>query len=202
MPKSSELPEQIKILRVKQAMNQSQLGRALGVGQTAVSAWEIGQNAPPTDTLLRMANMADYPDCLFFYAQAGIDPATLDHRRMSAASEALRACLNLLTRKDGEERQRFFARTADLTREQRIGAALRSIAVLGGLRCVPEFTDMAEAFVRLVDQVDPTYRRRVRSCMEDGSAYERIKHMLGAAHSLHMIKEPERPLPRWDMRRD
>ena len=47
----------IAVLRKEQGMNQKELGMALGVGQTTVSAWETGKNEPDAASLRKMAQL-------------------------------------------------------------------------------------------------------------------------------------------------
>lgn len=47
----------IAVLRREAGLNQRQLGARLGVGQTTVSAWEIGRNEPDSEALSRMAQL-------------------------------------------------------------------------------------------------------------------------------------------------
>lgn len=91
MAKKSEFAEPIRILRVKQDMNQTDLGKYLGVGQAAVSAYETGENTPPAEALVKMGNLASYPDCLFFYEKAGMDLT-----RVAPTSKALEECLDFI----------------------------------------------------------------------------------------------------------
>lgn len=44
-------------LRREHGMNQRELGIALGVGQTTVSAWETGKNEPDNEVMHKMAQM-------------------------------------------------------------------------------------------------------------------------------------------------
>lgn len=47
----------IAALRREAGLNQKELGQKLGVGQTTVSAWEIGRNEPDNAALNRMAQL-------------------------------------------------------------------------------------------------------------------------------------------------
>lgn len=47
----------IAALRREAGLNQKELGQKLGVGQTTVSAWEIGRNEPDSAALNRMAQL-------------------------------------------------------------------------------------------------------------------------------------------------
>lgn len=47
----------ISVLRREQGMNQKELGDALGVGQTTVSAWETGKNEPDNESMHKMAQL-------------------------------------------------------------------------------------------------------------------------------------------------
>lgn len=47
----------IAALRKENGMNQRELGNALGVGQTTVSAWETGKNEPDNESMNTMAQL-------------------------------------------------------------------------------------------------------------------------------------------------
>ena len=47
----------IKMLRKEAGYNQKELGKLLEVGQTTISAWEIGRNEPPTEYSHKMAKL-------------------------------------------------------------------------------------------------------------------------------------------------
>ena len=45
----------IAALRREAGLNQKELGQKLGIGQTTVSAWEIGRNEPDNESMYKMA---------------------------------------------------------------------------------------------------------------------------------------------------
>lgn len=51
------LSDRLKDLRMSHNLTQSQLAKRLFIGQTAVSAWEKGRSAPPTDKLQAIADL-------------------------------------------------------------------------------------------------------------------------------------------------
>ena len=58
------MENRIKMLRKEAGISQKQLGDALGVAQTTISAWESGRNEPDYDSIRKMAEIlytsADY----------------------------------------------------------------------------------------------------------------------------------------------
>jgi DNA-binding XRE family transcriptional regulator len=65
--------QKIRALRKARSMNQAEFAEALHVTQQTVSAWENGQYDPSAETFTRLGNLAEYPDCLWFYEQAGVN---------------------------------------------------------------------------------------------------------------------------------
>lgn len=51
------MENRIAYFRRENGMNQKELGAALGVAQTTISAWETGRNEPDSVSLNRMANL-------------------------------------------------------------------------------------------------------------------------------------------------
>ena len=51
------MENRIAFFRRENGMNQKELGAALGVAQTTISAWETGRNEPDSVSLNRMANL-------------------------------------------------------------------------------------------------------------------------------------------------
>lgn len=70
----------IRALRKKVGYNQKELGNILGVGQTTVSAWEIGRNEPDSDSCNKMAKLFG---CSIGYLM-GYEPES-KHRGLSDA---------------------------------------------------------------------------------------------------------------------
>jgi transcriptional regulator with XRE-family HTH domain len=53
--RSTRFENQIRTYRIKAGLSQRELGRQLGLGRHAVSAWERGLTCPSTPVLLRLA---------------------------------------------------------------------------------------------------------------------------------------------------
>jgi transcriptional regulator with XRE-family HTH domain len=194
MAKMSEFPERIKILRVKQGMNQTELGNYLGVGQTAVSKWETGENPPPAEALVKMGNMEDYPDCLFFYEKAG-----MDLRRVSQVGKALDVCLDFIKWVDSRTYDQLHGRILGMDREEQLSTVLESMAGLGGLSPVTSrFLDEAvPAVLQLVEEIDPGAARELRQHVGGyGSAYDQIKYMRSAVAKILHLKPKKHPWER------
>lgn len=51
------IENRIKAMRKEAGMSQKELGELLGVGQTTVSAWEIGRNEPDNESLAKMGKL-------------------------------------------------------------------------------------------------------------------------------------------------
>lgn len=66
-----------KIKRLRGERTQAELAELVGVGKTAVSMWENGDNTPSAETYLKLADLAPFPDSLWFLEQAGMKEATL-----------------------------------------------------------------------------------------------------------------------------
>jgi transcriptional regulator with XRE-family HTH domain len=81
MKKSSEDIDHIKALRGD--LSQTRLGEDLGVSQAAVSAWELGDATPSSEAWSAMGNLARYPENVWFWRRAGLDP----EKMLSAAEE-------------------------------------------------------------------------------------------------------------------
>lgn len=186
MAKKSEFAEPIKILRVKQGMNQTDLGKYLGVGQAAVSAYETGENTPPAEALVKMGNMAPYPDCLFFYEKAGMDPM-----RVAPMEDALRVCLSFVEACDWKAYEQLRRSTTAISREERIHIVLDCIANLSGLARAEAFEEVAQAFARLVQEVSPSHAESARGLACYGPRYERAKSMRSLARKIMPSKETE-----------
>jgi DNA-binding transcriptional regulator YiaG len=64
---------EIKSLRALLGLNQHQFAERLGASQQSVSDWEKGRILPSPGILIRMGNLAPFPDCLIFWQQGGIE---------------------------------------------------------------------------------------------------------------------------------
>jgi DNA-binding XRE family transcriptional regulator len=186
MAKTSEFAEPIRILRIKQGMNQTDLGKYLGVGQTAVSAWEIGDNTPPAEALVKMGNLASYPDCLFFYEKAGMDPM-----RVAPMEDALRVCLSFVEGWDPRVHEGLRRSITGVSREERIRVVLDCIANLPGLARAESFEEVAQAFARLVQEVSPSHAKSAEGLACYGPRYQRVNSMKSLAREVMPSKETE-----------
>lgn len=80
MEKKPSGGERIRALRRSRGENQAEFGKVLGVGQGAISAWELDDKAraPSADAFFRLADLAKEPeDKLLFLANAGLTPKTI-----------------------------------------------------------------------------------------------------------------------------
>lgn len=192
MAKTSKFREPIRLLRVKQDMTQADLAKHLGVGQTAVSAWETGDNTPPADALVKMGNIAPYPDCLFFYEKAG-----MDLKRITAVGDTLKRCLDFVKQHTGtREFDQLQVRIAGMNQEDQLAHVLQSMGGLPGLAHGLELGDVETAFGKLIEHIDPGYAKRIGPLHLGGSAYDRIRQMSGAAMSLLRLKKKKHPWER------
>jgi transcriptional regulator with XRE-family HTH domain len=183
MAKISELPEHIKILRVKQGMNQTDLGKYLGVGQTAVSAWETGDNTPPAEALVRMGNLASYPDCLFFYEKAG-----MDLKRVTAVGDTLKTCLDFVKQHMGSrDYEQLQGRITGMNQEDQLNSVLESMGGLSHLVGEP-FDEMASVVLQLVKQINPAEAEQLNQHLWSGTPYDKIKWIKGTAAKILYLK--------------
>jgi transcriptional regulator with XRE-family HTH domain len=88
MGKSLDVSDRIATLRSKRGETQAQFAAAVGVTQQSVSDWEskTGDAVPSADSYARLGNLAPYPDCLWFWEQAGMSKDAM----LSAASKRLK----------------------------------------------------------------------------------------------------------------
>lgn len=91
----------IRALRKEAGYNQKELGNVLGVGQTTVSAWEIGRNEPDNDSSNKMAKLFG---CSIGYLM-GYEPES-KHRGLSD-KEWNAFIERKLMERDMEEMERF-----------------------------------------------------------------------------------------------
>lgn len=59
-------PKSIRDLRTKNGLSQETFAGAIGVHQTAVSAWETGRVIPGADMIARMSEVFLVPESFFF----------------------------------------------------------------------------------------------------------------------------------------
>jgi transcriptional regulator with XRE-family HTH domain len=84
MEKPSRFGELIKALRKDKT--QAQFAEILGVTQPMISAWEGGSDEPSCEMFAKLGNLSSYPDNIWFWQEAGLDP----QRMFSAAEQALK----------------------------------------------------------------------------------------------------------------
>jgi transcriptional regulator with XRE-family HTH domain len=65
--------DRIAALRKDLGLLQTQFAELLGVTQAAVSQWEIGYKKPSGASYIRMGNLANEADCLWFWERGGVD---------------------------------------------------------------------------------------------------------------------------------
>jgi transcriptional regulator with XRE-family HTH domain len=68
-----DIPREIETLRDHYRWSQSELAKALGVSQGAVSDWERGQYPPSADVLIKLGNIASTGAATGFWMGAGLD---------------------------------------------------------------------------------------------------------------------------------
>ncbi len=84
--RSKDAPAKIRALRKALDLNQEQFAAALEVSKTAVSAWERGLYEPSPETYIRLGNLANCSEVLWFWEKAKIDRKVL----LSVAGQLLR----------------------------------------------------------------------------------------------------------------
>jgi transcriptional regulator with XRE-family HTH domain len=81
-----EWADRIVALRKQLGLLQTQFAERLQVTQAAVSQWESGASEPSAEAFIRMANLADEINCLWFWEQAGVDVDRIE--RLAATRES------------------------------------------------------------------------------------------------------------------
>lgn len=76
----------IVALRKSLGLLQVEFAQRLLVTQAAVSRWENGSSNPSAENYIRMADLADDINCVWFWKQAGVDVERL--ARLAAAHNA------------------------------------------------------------------------------------------------------------------
>lgn len=84
--RSDDAPAKIRALRTALGLNQQKFATALEVSKTAVSAWERGLYEPSPETYVRLGNLANSAEVLWFWEKAGIDKRIV----LSVAGQLLR----------------------------------------------------------------------------------------------------------------
>ncbi len=127
MEKKTKIGERIESLRRTRKMSQTDLADYLGASQPAVSAWEADDRQPPTDVLVKLGNLADYPDCMWFWQRAGMkeqpmlsaaDRILADRRAPPSESEIFRVPIVRRGGKGIEETGEFFPVAAPLVEHE------------------------------------------------------------------------------------
>lgn len=80
MKRDKEAGARIKALRGN--ATQAEFAKSFGVTQSMISAWEAGRDLPSAENWILLGELAGYPDCYWFYEQAG-----LDRQKLLAATE-------------------------------------------------------------------------------------------------------------------
>ena len=62
-----------RIKRLRGDKTLAEFADLIGVGKTTVSEWEMGNNNPEGESWAAMANLAPYPENIWFWRQAGVD---------------------------------------------------------------------------------------------------------------------------------
>jgi transcriptional regulator with XRE-family HTH domain len=81
-----EWADRIAALRKYLGLLQTQFAELFGVTQAAVSQWENGHREPSGDNYLRMGNLADEANCIWFWQRAGVDVDRIE--RLAAARKS------------------------------------------------------------------------------------------------------------------
>jgi predicted transcriptional regulator len=68
-----EWAQRVVTLRHKLGLLQVQFADQLAVKQASVSRWESGTMEPSVEKYIRMGNLADEADCIWFWERAGVD---------------------------------------------------------------------------------------------------------------------------------
>jgi transcriptional regulator with XRE-family HTH domain len=95
----------IRSRRKERGWNQTQLGRAVGIDQSTVSTWELGQSTPSGDALIRLAEVLDIPvgqlADQYFGFLTDVERATVRDELLSKEKQdILLAVYGVLTKRD------------------------------------------------------------------------------------------------------
>jgi len=63
----------VTTLRKDLGLLQTQFAELLSVTQAAVSQWETGYKRPSRENYIRMGNLANETDCMWFWERGGVD---------------------------------------------------------------------------------------------------------------------------------
>ena len=81
-----EWANRIIALRKELGLLQAQFAELLQVTQAAISQWESGVSEPSAENYIRMANLADEMNCLWFLEHIGVDVSRVE--RLAAARKS------------------------------------------------------------------------------------------------------------------
>ena len=81
-----EWANRIVALRKQLGLLQTQFAERLQVTQAAISQWESGASEPSAESYIRMANLADEMNCLWFLEHVGVDVNRIE--RLAAARKS------------------------------------------------------------------------------------------------------------------
>ena len=73
-----EWANRIVALRKQLGLLQTQFAERLQVTQAAISQWESGASEPSAESYIRMANLADEMNCLWFLEHIGVDVSRIE----------------------------------------------------------------------------------------------------------------------------
>ena len=73
-----EWANRIVALRKQLGLLQTQFAELMQVTQAAISQWETGANEPSAESYIRMANLADEINCLWFLEHIGVDISRIE----------------------------------------------------------------------------------------------------------------------------
>jgi transcriptional regulator with XRE-family HTH domain len=82
MGKETEAGRRIRALRGH--LTQAEFAKCFGVTQSMISAWEAGRDVPSAEIWIKLGELSGYPDCYWFWQQAG-----LDQQKLLAATEQM-----------------------------------------------------------------------------------------------------------------
>jgi DNA-binding XRE family transcriptional regulator len=68
-----EWASKVVALRKHLGLLQAEFGQLFAVRQSSVSRWENGGKEPSVENYIRMGNLADENNCLWFWERAGVD---------------------------------------------------------------------------------------------------------------------------------
>jgi transcriptional regulator with XRE-family HTH domain len=82
-----EWADRVTAVRKQLGLLQTQFAERLQVTQAAVSQWESGASEPSPESYIRIANLSDDANCLWFLEHVGLDLSRMD--RLAALYKTL-----------------------------------------------------------------------------------------------------------------